>query len=180
MKKLFTLLLVLFTFNSHATQIKVEFDKGEYNNGDTVLANVWLSDYSKALTYFGFDAFFKASLLDFDSVNFSHVLDVDGSDAFGMAWLEAPGQVSLYNMFTSLVEHDLQTLVDTQAGKPLQLLTFKFTALADFINPSLQIANTDFTFEAPNQPPVIDPWPIPAPAGLLLLVPALALLRRRV
>lgn len=179
MKKLFAVLFAFFAFSAQATQISVQFDQPEYAQGDDVFASVWLSDYNDALTYFGLDALFESLDLSYIDAEFSHVLDVAGSPALNMAWLADDGVVSLFSMYSSILDDDLPQLLAQQAGQPLQLVTLKFTALNTLLLPKLALTNVDLTFQGLQVPPYVNPTPVPAPATALLLLPALALLRRR-
>lgn len=179
MKNLFAVLFAFFAFSAQATQIKVQFDQPEYAQGDDVLASIWVSDYNDALTYFGVDALFQSLDMSYIDAEFSKVLDVTGSPAVNFAWLADDGVVSLFGMYSSILDKDLPKLLAQQAGQPLQLVTLKFTALTTLLQPKLALANVDLTFQGLKNPPYVDPIPVPAPATALLLLPALALLRRR-
>lgn len=181
MKKLFAVLFAMFAFSAQATQISVQFDQPEYAQGDDVFASVWLSDYNDALTYFGLDALFESLDLSYIDSEFSPVLNVAGSPALNFAWLADDGVVSLFSMYSSILDEDLPKLLAQQAGQPLQLVTLKFTALNTLLQPKLALANVDLTFQGLQVPPYVNPTPVtvPAPATALLLLPALALLRRR-
>lgn len=181
MKKFLAVLFALCAFTSQASQMNVVLDKTQYEDGEQVFASVWLSNYSGALTYFGFDTLFDDSQLEFVDAKFTSVLDLDGVPAFNDAFVLDDGLLIATNLFTGIFKEQIQELLTKQAGKPLQLVTFKFNALANFAKPSIELANKEYTFEAPDLPPVIggDPRPVPAPATALLLLPALLLLRRR-
>lgn len=181
MKKFLAVLFALCAFTSQASQMNVVLDKTQYEDGEQVFASVWLSNYSGALTYFGFDTLFDDSQLEFVDAKFTSVLDLDGLAAFNDAYLLDVGQLTAYSFFNGIFDQQIKALMVKQAGQPLQLVTFKFNALANFAKPSIELANKEYTFEAPDLPPVIggDPRPVPAPATALLLLPALLLLRRR-
>lgn len=180
MKKFIAVLFAMLAFSSQATQINVQFDQPEYAVGDNVLANIWVSDYNDALISFGFEALFQAFDMSYVDAEFSQVLDVPESLALNFAMLADDGVVSLFGMYSSIFDEDLPKLLAQQAGQPLQLVTLKFTALTTLHQPKLTLENVDFAFQGVQAPPYVNPTPVPAPATALLLLPALALLRRRV
>lgn len=179
MKKFIAVLFAMLAFSAQATQIQVQFDQPEYAQGDDVFASIWVSDYNDALTYFGLDAFFNALDMSYLDATFSPVLDIPGVPAFNAAWLADDGMVSLFGMFSSILDDELSVLLNQQSGQPLQLVTLKFTALNSLNQATLTLENVDLTFQGLSTPPYINPTPVPAPATALLLLPALALLRRR-
>ena len=84
MKKITTLLTAfLFALNSNATLITVELDKTNVNVGDTITADIIISDieldagFQKLVASFEFDVMFDDSLLGFVSATFGSKLDVD-------------------------------------------------------------------------------------------------------
>ncbi len=181
MKKFLAVFFALCAFTSQASQMNVVLDKTQYEDGEEVFASVWLSNYTGALTYFGFDLLFDDAQLEFVDAKFTSVLDLDGSDAEPDAYLLDIDRLTAYSQNYNFAGDYLTALLAKQAGKPLQLVTFKFNALANFSKPNFEFDNREFVFEAPDLPPVIggDPRPVPAPATALLLLPALLLLRRR-
>lgn len=179
MKKFIAVLFAMLAFSTQATQINVQFDQPEYAVGDDVLASIWVSDYNDALTSFGLEALFQALDMSYIDAEFSQVLDVPGSAALNLAWLADDGVVSLFGMYSSIFDEDLPKLLAQQGGQPLQLVTLKFTALTTLLQPKLALENVNFTFQGVQVPPYVNPTQVPAPATALLLLPALALLRRR-
>ncbi len=180
MKQFFAVLVALWSFTSNATQIDVFFDNSAYKKDDNVLASLWLSDYNGALTYFGFDVMFDPDELSFIDAEFSTALDIENNPSFPFLFLDG-STLLVSNLFTSLVAEDVKTLMASQGGKPLKLITFNFTALTTLAAPKLEVTYIDYLFETPDQAPVLvtDPKPVPVPATALLLLPALLLLRRR-
>lgn len=84
MKKLIALCVSLFVaISSHATLLTIELDNTNYQIGDTMQANIVVSDieqelgFQKLVATFDFDLLFDESLLGYQSTLFGSLLDVD-------------------------------------------------------------------------------------------------------
>ena len=107
MKKLIALCTtLLITLSSHASLVSIDFDNVDYQVGDTLAANIIISDieqdalgFQKLLASFDFDLLFDDSVLGYQSTTFGTFLDVDP--------FFASNQFELYNGADSLYLSEL-------------------------------------------------------------------------
>lgn len=140
MKKLIAIFATVFmTLSTQASLLSIDLDNTNYQVGDTLQANVMISDieqdafgFQKLLASFDFDLLFDSSLLAYQSTTFGTSLDVDPFFASNQLDLEvAPG-----NLFLSEVSfafsNDLFVAQDGQSS--FLLASVNFDVISDGLN----------------------------------------------
>jgi hypothetical protein len=140
MKKLIALFATaLISLSSQATLLSIDLDNTDYQVGDTLQANVIISDieqdslgFQKLLGSFDFDLLFDSSILAYQSTTFGSFLDVDpffASDQFD-------AELSMGDLYVSEISYafsdDLFAAQDGQSS--FLLASVSFDVLADGLN----------------------------------------------
>jgi len=135
MKKLLALCTsLLFVISSHATFITIEFDSSNYEIGDTLQADIVISDIEKDLGFqklvaaFELGLSFDTSMLAYQSAAFGTALDVDPLLISDQLVVEStPGQLDISETSFAL-SHDLFTAQDGLSSFTLASLNFNVVA----------------------------------------------------
>jgi hypothetical protein len=178
MKKIIACCVLMLSFMTQATVMKVELDKTEYKVGDNIFAQLRIQDYTGGVSAFGVDLRYMLSGLTLENISFSGALMTSIQDFSFSGDL-----ISLLEVNTD-VNEDLAAfqsanfVVATLNFKALLAGSFSF----DLLNPDLGDINgtaiTPVELQNANFKVVSAPA-VPAPATALLLLPALLLLKRR-
>lgn len=140
MKKLIALFATaLISLSSQATLLSIDLDNTDYQVGDTLQANVMISDieedsfgFQKLLASFELDLLFDSSLLAYQSTNFGTSLDVDPFFASNQLDLEI-GSGSLFLSEVSFAfSDDLFVAQDGQSS--FLLASVSFDVISDGLN----------------------------------------------
>jgi hypothetical protein len=132
MKKLIAIFATVFmTLSSQASLLSIDLDNTDYQVGDTLQANVMISDieqddfgFQKLLASFDFDLLFDSSLLAYQSTTFGTSLDVDPFFAGDQLDLEvAPGSLFLSELSFAF-SNDLFAAQDGQSSFLLASVNF--------------------------------------------------------
>jgi hypothetical protein len=187
MKKIFAVLGLFFSLQSQAALISVELDNASYQKGETISASIWMSDLNTALAGFNIDLWFKSSVLSFDSITFGNYLTVFAdTDKYSAV---SGNLLNFSELNFDALEFELADL-QTTADNRFQLATITFIAKkagAFALNFNKVELSDGLGFEIPANEvqignitgTIIGVEEVPAPATLLLLVPALLWLSRR-
>lgn len=190
LKQLFAAAALLLSLQSQATVITVDLDKNQYEVGDAVTAQLWLSDIKALVTGFDTSVLFNNQLLQLQSVLFGKFLSIPavGSD---QGEQQTAGQLDLWEMFVGFSTEDMDELRAVQSGNKFLLASISFTALKNGLS-ELSVRNSKVTYEPLNSDPYIDmevmsggafvqtgnPALVSTPATAWLMLPALLLLLR--
>jgi hypothetical protein len=192
MKKITLLLTMLFTsLSSQATLLSIDLNQDSYQVGDTLTADVVISDieldYSgltKLLASFDFILSWSDTLIEYSSVNFGSMLDVDLSFESDKLVSDNTGNVRIEELSFAL-SNDLFTAQDGLSSFVLASISFNVIAdgtdtleLADielgddFGSAFTSVTTNDKAFSVTSGNPV----DVPEPASIVLILMALALL----
>lgn len=190
LKQLFAAAALLLSLQSQATVITVELDKSQYEVGETVTAQLWLSDIHTLVTSFNTSLLFNDQLLQLQSVLFGNFLTLPavGSD---QGTQQNAGQLDLWEMFFGFSTEDIDELRAVQPGNKFLLANISFTALKNGLS-ELSLRNSAVTYEPLGDAPYLDeevmpggafvqtgnPALVSAPATAWLMLPALLLMLR--
>lgn len=191
LKKLCAAAALLLSVQANATLISVNLDQASYNVGDTIQASLVLSDIQTLVTGFDASLLFNQSLVELTEIKFGDFLSLPavGSD---QGDIRGAGKVDLYELFFGFSTEDLLDLSQVQQSSPFVLATVSFKALKAGAN-EFALRGLSVLYTPKDGPDYSDketrgrsataqingPASVPAPATLLLLLPALLLLRRR-
>lgn len=188
-KTLFAAAALFFAAQSQATVINIQLDQSQYQVGDTVTAELWLSDIQDLVTGFDASLLFNSGLLQLQNVSFGDFLSIPavGSES---GFLDGNGELTLSEMFLGFSTEDLTDLAAVQPGTSFRLASISFTALKNGLA-KLQLGSASVVYEASS--PYIDmevrselaqlqigdqATAVSAPATAWLLLPALLLMLR--
>ncbi|MCT6698492.1 cohesin domain-containing protein [Rheinheimera sp. 4Y26] len=188
-KTLFAAAALFFAAQSQATVINIQLDKNQYEVGDTVKAELWLSDIQDLVTGFDASLLFNSNLLQLQNVSFGDFLSIPavGSDRDFFA---DNGELTLWELFFGFSTEDLTDLAAVQPGSNFRLASISFTALKNGLA-KLQLGSASVVYEASS--PYIDmevrselaqaqigdqTTAVSAPATAWLMLPALLLMLR--
>lgn len=190
LKQLFAAAALLLSLQSQATVITVELDKNQYEVGDTVTAQLWLSDIQTLVTGFNTSLLFNDQLLQLQSVLFGEFLSLPavGSD---QGTQQTAGQLDLWELFFGFSIEDIDELRAVQPGNKFLLANISFTALKNGLS-ELSLRNSEVVYEPVGSDPYADmevrpgsafvqtgnPALVSAPATAWLMLPALLLMLR--
>lgn len=190
LKQLFAAAALLLSLQSQATVITVELDKSQYEVGETVTAQLWLSDIHTLVTSFNTSLLFNDQLLQLQSVLFGNFLTLPavGSD---QGTQQNAGQLDLWEMFFGFSTEDIDELRAVQPGNKFLLANISFTALKNGLS-ELSLRNSEVVYEPVGSDPYADmevrpgsafvqtgnPALVSAPATAWLMLPALLLMLR--
>ena len=186
LKKLLAGAALLFSLHANATVISVDLDKASYEVGETISANLVLSDIQTLVIAFDAKLDFNQDLVEFRSVSFGDFLSLPGLDKDRVANAQN-GQIDLFEMFMGFAIEDLFDLQAKQPSTSFVLATVTFKAIkhgmSHFGLSGLQvtyddIANGTYTDEE-TRGVAANTLLVSSPATWLLLLPALWLMRRR-
>lgn len=191
LKKLFAAAALLLSVQANATLITVDLDQASYNVGDTIKASLVLTEIQALVTGFDASLLFNQSLVELTEIKFGDFLSLPavGSD---QGDIRSAGKVDLYELFFGFSNEDIFDLSQVQANSPFVLATVSFKALkagaSEFALGGLSVMylpedgpeySDNETRGRSATAQISGPASVPAPATLLLLLPALLLLRRR-
>lgn len=136
MKKLIALCTtLLITLSSQASLISVDFDNIDYQIGDTLEANVLISDveqdflgFQKLLASFDFDLLFDSSVLAYQSTTFGSFLDVDPFLASSQLALDNSAGSLYLSELSFAFSDDLFAVQDGQSSFILASVSFDVLA----------------------------------------------------
>lgn len=192
MKKLTLLLTMLFTsVSSQATLLSIDLNQDSYQVGDTLTADVVISDIeedsvgiTKLLADFAFNFSWESSLLEYSSVNFGSMLDVDLFFESHKLVSDNTGNVRIGELSLAFSD-DLFFAQDGLSSFILASINFNVIAdgtdtleLADielgddFGNAFTNVTTNDKAYSVTSGNPV----DVPEPASIVLILMALALL----
>lgn len=190
LKKLFAAAALLLSLQSQATVITVELDKNQYEVGDTVTAQLWLSDIQTLVTGFNTSLLFNDQLLQLQSVVFGKFLSLPavGSDRGNQ---QNAGQLDLWELFFGFSTEDVDDLRAAQPGNKFLLANISFITLKNGLS-ELSTRNSEVLYEPLVGNPYSDmevrssgafvqtgnPALVSAPATAWLMLPALLLMLR--
>ena len=190
LKKLFAAAALLLSLQSQATVTTVELDKSQYEVGETVTAQLWLSDIQTLVTGFNTSLLFNNQLLQLQSVLFGEFLSLPavGSD---QGTQQNAGQLDLWELFFGFSTEDMDELRAVQPGNKFLLANISFTSLKNGLS-ALSLRNSEVVYEPVGSAPYIDtdlmpggafvqtgnPALVSAPATAWLMLPAFLMLLR--
>jgi hypothetical protein len=190
LKQLFAAAALLLSLQSQATVITVELDKNQYEVGDTVTAQLWLSDIQTLVTGFNTSLLFNDQLLQLQSVVFGKFLSLPavGSDRGNQ---QNAGQLDLWELFFGFSTEDVDDLRAAQPGNKFLLANISFITLKNGLS-ELSTRNSEVLYEPLVGNPYSDmevrssgafvqtgnPALVSAPATAWLMLPALLLMLR--
>lgn len=190
-KTLFAAAALLFAVQSQATVINIQLDQNQYQAGDTVTAELWLSDIQDLVTGFDASLLFNSKLLQLQNVSFGDFLSIPavGSDRDFFA---DNGKLTLWELYFGFSTEDMTDLAAVQPGTSFRLASISFTALKNGLA-KLQLDSASVVYEAIGSSPYMDmevrselaqvqigdqATAVSAPATAWLLLPALLLMLR--
>jgi hypothetical protein len=190
LKKLFAAAALLLSLQSQATVITVELNKNQYEVGETVTAQLWLSDIHTLVTGFNTSLLFNDQLLQLQSVLFGEFLSLPavGSDQGNQP---NAGQLDLWELFFGFSTEDMDELRAAQPGNKFLLASISFITLKNGLS-ELSTRNSEVLYEPLVGNPYSDievrssgafvqtgnPALVSAPATAWLMLPALLLMLR--
>jgi hypothetical protein len=188
LKKLFAAAALLLSVQAHATVISVDLDQMQYKVGDTIKANLVVSDIQTLISGFEATLTFNQDLVQLTDVAFGNFLTLPGFflDNTQDSELNA-GQVKLSEVFLGFTLEDLLDLGSLQPNDTFVLATVSFKALTHGVsNFGLTELSVLYSpFDGPDYQDIeamgkaASAKLISAPATFALLLPALLWLRRR-
>jgi hypothetical protein len=190
LKQLFAAAALLLSLQSQATVITVELDKNQYEVGDTVTAQLWLSDIQTLVTSFNTSLLFNDQLLQLQSVLFGEFLSLPAVNS-DQGTQQTAGQLDLWEMFFGFSTEDIDELRAVQPGNKFLLANISFTALKNGLS-ELSLRNSEVVYEPVGSDPYADmevrpgsafvqtgnPALVSTPATAWLMLPALLLMLR--
>lgn len=190
LKKLFAAAALLLSLQTQATVITVELDKSQYEVGETVTAQLWLSDIQTLVTGFNTSLLFNSQWLQLQSILFGEYLSLPdvGSDQGNQ---QNAGQLDLWELFWGFSAEDMDELRAVQPGNKFLLASISFTTLKNGLS-ELSLRNSEVVYEPVGSDPYIDMEVrtggasvqtgnaalVSAPATAWLMLPALLLMLR--
>ncbi|WP_306523926.1 cohesin domain-containing protein [Rheinheimera sp.] len=153
-KTLFAAAALLFSLQSQATIINIQLDQNQYEVGDTVTAELWLSDIQDLVTGFDASLLFNTQLLQLQNVSFGDFLSIPavGSDRDFFA---NGGQLDLWELYFGFSTEDMADLRAVQPGNNFRLASISFTALKNGLA-KLQLGSANVVYEPVGNMPYLD------------------------
>lgn len=181
MKKLIALFAFCLAFSSQAAVIKIELDKAQYQKNELVTAQIRVQGYEDGLAGFKLDLSYWSAALGFESVNFGpHFSPFEPN--FG-EYSKNGGKLTISEMNLFDFAWDLAAV----QGPDFSVATVTFKALGGGLH-KLLLSNIELTdawgdrvndFTVENAFVDVAGPVVPAPATVLLLIPAFLMLARR-
>tara|TARA_R110002167_G_scaffold360404_2_gene578041 strand:+ start:895 stop:1452 length:558 start_codon:yes stop_codon:yes gene_type:complete len=165
--------ILLFSFGANATLLSINTDQSSYKVGDTIVAQVSLSELDSALRLFQFDFNFTSNIMSFMDMSFGSSFG-QGIDSDQTA-LDSANSVYVEE-YSYLADNELSALQPSQFI--LATLRFKAQAIGDTIfsvsadwfgdvsNQGVLVTYQIDNFSITNDPS----HPVPEPASLLILL----------
>lgn len=190
-KTLFAAAALLFSLQSQATVINVQLDQSQYEVGDTVTAELWLSDIQDLVTGFDASLLFNTQLLQLQNVSFGDFLSIAAVGSDQGSQLNG-GQLDLWELYFGFSTEDMADLRAVQPGNNFRLASISFKALKNGLS-GLQLGFAQVIYEPVGDMPYFDlavhsdqalvqigdqATAVSAPATVWLLLPALLLMLR--
>lgn len=190
-KTLFAAAALFFAAQSEATVINIQLDKNQYEVGDTVKAELWLSDIQDLVTGFDASLLFNSKLLQLQNVSFGNSLSLPAVSS-DRDFFADNGELMLWELFFGFSTEDMTDLAALQQGSSFRLASISFTALKNGLA-KLQLGSASVVYEPVGQTPYFDmevrtelaqvqigdqATAVSAPATAWLMLPALLLMLR--
>ncbi len=188
LKKLIAAAALLLSVQAHATVISVNLDQTQYKVGDTINANLVLSDIQTLVSGFAARLSFNQDLVELMDISFGTSLTLPGFYLDNIQDSQATsGQVTLTDVFAGAFQEDLRELSLLQPTTSFVLATVSFKAIkhgvSEFALTDLSVLYSPISGSDYEDTATIGQAAtaelVSAPATLALLLPALCWLRRR-